>query len=383
MTSPATRRDRATVRFDAKETGGLFFGDQLRSDNGNGDIVAHVNDLTQRSATDLLRAIRRRGDFASGTSGTLLVSEVDTAFFDEEESVVAPIYFERLDDSLTLVIDYFVDHFDDEEGQSDLIRQTLAPMLQRQRMTPLEAWPDLYWGAPPWLWHARIGFSTRSRTLDELFEVGRDAIALMDAIRGGPLTRQTVGDLVRSGHARVLIGQPEGHWLDVKGQHYNLETDHGQISLAQSVTRFCNSEAGGLVIVGIITKRVPGGEDIRGINPLPRNDKMLRRYQQTLEKRVFPPPDNLSVESIHIGSDEMLMLIDVPPQPEELKPFLVHGAIVDGRIEGSFISIIRRRGESSIPITAPMIHSTLAAGRALLRRGELPPSAESREDNLS
>jgi hypothetical protein len=63
----------------------------------------------------------------------------------------------------------------------------------------------------------------------------------------------------------------------------------------------------------------------------------------------------------------MLVLIDVPPQPEELKPFLVHGAIVNGRIEGAFISIVRRRGESSIPITAPMIHSTLAAGRALLR----------------
>ena len=69
----------------------------------------------------------------------------------------------------------------------------------------------------------------------------------------------------------------------------------------------------------------------------------------------------------------MLVLLDIPPQPEELKPFLVHGAIVDGRVEGAFISIVRRRGESSIPITAPMIHSTLAAGRALLRGGELPP----------
>jgi hypothetical protein len=65
------------------------------------------------------------------------------------------------------------------------------------------------------------------------------------------------------------------------------------------------------------------------------------------------------------------MLIDIPPQPEELRPFLVHGAIVNGRVEGAFISIVRRRGESSIPITAPMIHSTLAAGRGLFRRGEI------------
>jgi hypothetical protein len=81
------------------------------------------------------------------------------------------------------------------------------------------------------------------------------------------------------------------------------------------------------------TKKIPGGEVIRSINPLPSNDRMCRRYQQALERRAYPPPDNLSVESIHIGNDEMLMLIDVPPQPEELKPFLVHGAIVDGQIE--------------------------------------------------
>jgi hypothetical protein len=192
----------------------------------------------------------------------------------------------------------------------------------------------------------------------------------------GQLTQQTAGDLVRGAHAQVLIGQPEGHWLDVKRQHYDLASDRGQISLAQAVARFCNAEMGGLVVVGMSTKRIPGGEEIRGLCPVPRDGNMVRRYQQTLERRVFPPPDSLTIESIRAG-DGMLVLIDVPPQPNELKPFLVHGAIVDGRIEGAFISIVRRRGESSIPISAPMIHSTLAAGLALLRRGELPARVES------
>jgi hypothetical protein len=354
----------------------VFFGDQLRSYDQDSNIVARVDDLRECSATDLLRAMRR-SDFLGTAISALRISEVDEIFFDEEESFVGPVSFERVDNGLTLVIDFLVDDWEDEDQQGDLIKQALVPMLKRQRMTPLEAWQDEQDAAPPWLWHARIGFSTRSRTLDELYIVGQDAIALMDAIRGGPLTRQTVGDLVRGGHARVLIGQYEWHWLDVKSQHYDLTTDSGQISLAQSVSRFCNSEAGGLVVVGMTTKKIPGGEEIRNLNPLPRNDSMPRRYQQALERRVFPPPDNLSVESILVGTDKMLMLIDVPPQPEELKPFLVHGAIIEGRAEGAFISIVRRRGESSIPITAPMIHSTLAAGRALLRRGELPAGAES------
>ena len=102
---------------------------------------------------------------------------------------------------------------------------------------------------------------------------------------------------------------------------------------------------------------------------------MLGRYQRALEDHLFPPPDNLSIEIIEMPDDEMLILTDVPPQPEELKPFLVHGAVVEGEVQGAFISIVRRRGESSIPITAPMIHSMLAAGRALLRRGELPPES--------
>lgn len=365
------------MRLDTKSAGGVFFGDRLRSYDQDSNIVARVDDLGECSATDLLRAMRRSEDALGMAISALRISEVDEDFFDEEESLVGPISFERVGDELTLVIDFVLDDCEDESQQSDLIKQALVPILKRQRMTPLEVWQDEWRVALPGLWHARIGFSTRNRTLDELYVVGQDAIALMEAIRGGPLTRQTVSDLVRGGHARVLIGQCEGHWLDIKSQHYDLTTDRGQISIAQSVTRFCNSEVGGLVVVGMTTKRIPGGEEIRSINALPRDDNMPRRYQQTLEKRVFPPPDNLSVESILVGTDKMLMLIDVPPQPEELKPFLVHGAIVDGRIEGAFISIVRRRGESSIPVTAPMIHSTLAAGRALLRRGELPARAES------
>lgn len=370
-----SRRRQATVLFDS-DTAGLFFAGQLRHDNGAGDIVAHVDDLRKCFATDLLQAIRRSDHFLLEPISTVLVSEVDKGFFDEEDSIVSPIYFERQDNSLTLVIQFLVDDYDDEEQQSRLINKILTPMLERKRMAPIKSWPDENWGAPPWLWHTRIYFNTRNRTLDELFSIGRDAINLVEALGDSELSRLTAGDLVRAGHPNVLLGQPEGHWLEVKSQHYDLASDLGQISLAQSVARFCNAETGGLIIVGASTKKVPEGEEIRRLHPLPYNARMVRRYYQALEKRLFPPPDGLSIESVNIG-DEMLLLVDVPPQPEELKPFLVHGSIVGGRIEGAFISIVRRRGEASIPITAPMIHATMAAGRALLRRGTLPEESGS------
>lgn len=186
----------------------------------------------------------------------------------------------------------------------------------------------------------------------------------------GSLNRAITADLVRAGHANALVGQTEGHWLDVKGQHYDLDSMAGKIKLAQAVAKFANAELGGVLIVGMAGKRIPGGEIVQKLCPVTIDGRMMRKYQQARESRLCPPPDLLSIEPIGKG-DLGLVLIDIPPQPEELKPFLVHGAVVDGAVEGVFISIVRRRGESSIPTTAAMIHSTLAAGRALLRPEEL------------
>ncbi|MCG7594915.1 hypothetical protein ACXYX3_28485 (plasmid) [Mycobacterium sp. C3-094] len=134
------------------------------------------------------------------------------------------------------------------------------------------------------------------------------------------------------------------------------------------------------MVIGMDTKRVPGGEIIRKICPVAIDGRTLQRCQRVIEHRLYPPPDMLRIESVPV-QDGGLMLIDVPPQPEELKPFLVHGAVIDGRTETTFISVVRRRGESSIPMTPQMIHSTLAAGRALLRRGQLPHADPSTGSN--
>ncbi|TFD35948.1 hypothetical protein E3T40_07255 [Cryobacterium sp. TMT1-19] len=140
----------------------------------------------------------------------------------------------------------------------------------------------------------------------------------------------------------------------------------GKVSLAQAVARFCNSEEGGLVIVGAETKDRGSGDNIVRICPMPTNPRVNRQYQQALHNHLYPPPDAIRLEVTQYPDGDLL-LIDIPPQPEELKPFLVHGALVDGHGEGAFISIVRRRDDVSIPTTAAMIHSTIAAGRALLR----------------
>jgi hypothetical protein len=302
----------------------------------------------------------------------VLVSEVAEGYFDEEESVVGPIAFELVDGDLTLDVTFLVNDWGDDETQARLAMSILRQYLSPHRMGVTQVWQDENYAAPPWPWHARIAFSSRARALNEIYDIGQGAIALLHAAIEGRLDRESAAHLIRANHAGALIGQWEGLWLEVKEQHYDYKSPRGQISLSQAVSRFCNAEHGGLIVIGMSTKKLPDGEQIRAVCPVPIDGRTVGRCKQALEQRLFPPPDNLSVEAIKLERDLGLIIIDVPPQPEELKPFLVHGAIVDGKVEGAFISIVRRRGETSIPLTAHMIHSTLAAGRALLRRGELP-----------
>ena len=128
------------------------------------------------------------------------------------------------------------------------------------------------------------------------------------------------------------------------------------------------------MVVGAHTKRVPGGEVIRSVPGVaPRYHDTVTRYLRVLDTHLYPPVLGLRVDEVPRPGGLAVILIEIPPQGEELKPFLVHGAITtDGETEGSFISIVQRRGEASVPITAPMIHASLAAGRALLRGAVSP-----------
>ncbi|WP_433295953.1 AlbA family DNA-binding domain-containing protein [Pseudonocardia sp. CA-142604] len=213
----------------------------------------------------------------------------------------------------------------------------------------------------------RIEFPARGKVVRDAFNFGNRVSGLISALGGANLSPFTAWGLLQGGHGDALVGQMESSWLDVKSAAYNLDSLSDKVELAQDVARFANAEQGGLLIIGMRTKRVSREEIISGLTRTTIDTRTPRRYRDIIDKRVFPPIDDLRVELFTTGSDIKLIGMYVPPQQEENKPFLVHGAIVNGRYEGGFISIVRRRGEDSIPISGPAIHSTLAAGRALLR----------------
>lgn len=332
-------------------------------------LVLHEDDLDVLLAADLRRALAAPSWVESARA-----SRTPAVHFDPEYAMVEPVAYRVAGTRLQIGIEFEQDVWDDDEDvTTSRVRALLSSLGRRHRFKVARAGPDPYrLQGPPYLWEATLIPVVGRRTLGELQQAADEALALLNATASGQLTRTTAHELLRSGRPDALIGQPEGPWLDVKRDHYDLSTTGGKVALCQAVARFANSELGGIVVVGMEAKKVPGGEEIRRLSPVPHDLRMLRRYQSALEQHLFPAPDSLDLERLDVPGG-MLVVLHLPPQPEELKPFLVHGAIVGGRAEGAFISIVRRRGESSIPVTAAAVHATLAAGRALLRRGQLPP----------
>jgi hypothetical protein len=216
----------------------------------------------------------------------------------------------------------------------------------------------------------RVAVARRGATVRDAKTISDAVEALLSRLGQGPFDAESGFGLVRAGRADLLIGMTESDWLECKSQAPPIDTDAGRIELAQDVARFANSDAPALLVIGPVTKRRGGHDTITSIKASPLKYD-TGRFHRAVDQRVFPPIDGLVIENATVGAadgnDGYVMVIFIPAQVEELKPFLVHGAIVAGKVEGAFISIVRRRGEDTIPVRPESIHATLAAGRALLR----------------
>lgn len=208
-----------------------------------------------------------------------------------------------------------------------------------------------------------------------LIECGRAVHDYLAAIRGGEYGAKTIVELLRAGHVDLLVGQVESSFLEVKSMLYNIDVsspktakERRKIELAQDVARFANGETDAVLAIGYKEAKVGDRTEISCVAPIKLARFNAAQYQAVLDERIVPPLVGLVVEQVEIGDGVGIAFIFVPRQPEEMQPYLVHGAIIGGDVEGKFFSIVQRRGEGSINITAAQIHTYIAAGRAFLRQ---------------
>lgn len=355
----STRTEKWSVRGEERR-GGI-----------DGQLVLTKQDLPDVRAVDLKSALAAHANNWRLDQIEADVSELHEDHFDEELGG-GQVGFELRQGEL-LVSVLHLGHWPNDEQEQAAVRalsRLVAPFLGHIGASLHSVEIEDSWSGPEVLAvRLRLQVPWRGRALDSLFATGESVLLLCEALGAGEVTRHAVADLVRGGCAELLVGQPEGNWLDAKSEEYDLTATRGKISLAQAVARFANAEEGGLIVIGAKAKKIPGGEEIREVRGVaPRQTDTQARYLRVLDQHLYPPVLGIRIDLVPTEDERGLIAIDIPPQPEELKPFLVHGAITaDGDTEGAFISIVQRRGEGSIPITAPMIHSTLVAGRAFLR----------------
>lgn len=337
----------------------------------------HESELGSISATDLQHALSDSAD----DDAVVVVTNTDIVWIHEDVIPASGIDFGLHDGKLVMLIDVGMEYTDDDAKLAELTSRLISPILARHGGQLVSVEHDGYYiGESPWPTLVTIRPVTRGRSLEQLYRLGVAVAAVIDAASGGELTRKPTLDLLRAGKSTALIGQPEGQWLDVKEQLYDVGQLKGKISLAQAAARFANSE-GGLVVFGMDTRKVGSGEVIAKVRPVPTDAKTVRRYRQALEQHLYPLPVGLEVEIVpasDIQHGGRLVVVHVPPQPEEVKPFLVHGAVVDGKTEGAFISIVRRHGEDTIPITAHAVHAAMSMNRVLDRLRDTTDPTEPR-----
>ena len=142
------------------------------------------------------------------------------------------------------------------------------------------------------------------------------------------------------------------------------------MELAKDVSAIANSSTGGLLVVGLATKQKSGQDVITAVHPM-SDSGQARTVRKVLDRLVYPPIEHLDVSLVPADptrpANQHLLVINVPPQPRELIPFLVIGGVAGEQVLGNYVGLFQRRGEDTLPSSAASIHAGLSAGLALLR----------------
>jgi hypothetical protein len=220
----------------------------------------------------------------------------------------------------------------------------------------------------PDVWNARFTIPDRMAPLGELIAFAHRAIRVVEA---HGYHSNAVGRLLavlRSGDAYALIGVERSEILQVR-ETLPPDGEGSQFAIAADVAAFANATHGGLLVFGVTERRLGDTERIGRVRPIELHGG-VERVRAMIEEALYPPPEGLEIDAVPVAPATVagrgLIVVAVPPQDRSLKPFLVHGACVGGRIRTRFVSVVERRGATIYTRSIAALHAELAAGRAIL-----------------
>jgi len=360
----------AAIKYEPREDTLAVKGFGPLVTHGSGDFVAPVAVVEGLTLTELKSALRRWAEDYREDGARLQVSDDSPEHFGED-SIVRPTDIGL--EAGRLVIHASVMLVEQPPPVEELTAP-LLPLLERRRAAVAHV--EAYETAGYWVATVSVVWHPPGARIRDALDFADDVEALLGAGLGGTITLSVAMDLVRASRSELLIGMHESDWLEVKSAPYRLDEPTEEIELAKDVAAMANSR-GGMILLGAKAKKLPEYEEVHAINRCRLADVSPRRYRNLIRRRVYPEVRGFDVELIADGSAGMgVVLLAIPAQDEGQKPFVVHGALVGGKVRGAFIGIPRRVGDNTVFVDPQTLHARLRAGeRALADTGGSEVSA--------
>lgn len=259
-----------------------------------------------------------------------------------------------------------------EESKLDVAEAEadLRPYLERNETTAeLSAGPEREWIGVGYYLHVKIHRDfPRGATLGDAWRLGDDARTLLAIAESGAVPRRIAVDLIRGGRWGVFKGQPESDWLEAKGAPYAEANahrgDNWRFELAKDVAAFANSPEGGIIVIGMTTQDSGDGDVITGFKEFELKQVTATTYGNYIAQHVYPRVEGFEVVRAPGGGDRRsgIAALVIPPQSPSNLPFLVRGAVSDGKILGSHVLWPVRQGNQTALLDIDGIHARLRLG---------------------
>jgi hypothetical protein len=335
----------------------------------DGAIVMPIDVVADVSVAYLEAALRKSDEYYGVDVGSLIISDTPSAQFDPDTARrVTWLSYEQ--GRLSVEAGYGVD--EDPVPRAPDLGRLVAPILSRHRASWAGMWSDDDQG-PGIVVFVTARLTGKGRSMAELYDLDTDLQSFLGAVGGDSrLSARTAADLVKGGLVRLLLGQPEGLWLDAKRDPHAIRggasADPQKWELAKDVVAFANTGADSLILFGVQTANSGAGDVLDSLHAFELTSMNADAVRAILRERVTPDLPNVEVGVVESQNGYGYGYIFIPAQPAELLPFIVSGVLIGGRYYGTHLSIPVRSTEHTAYTDASALHSMLAAGRVALRQ---------------
>lgn len=188
------------------------------------------------------------------------------------------------------------------------------------------------------------------------------------------LTRGEVLEVLTNEDLDGLLGTAENETLDFKGSPYDLSQDWQKSELAKDVSALAN-RSGGVIVIGYATQRAADSplERATAVRAVPRERINEQQYRDVIRSGVYPSLGGLQVTFVPKPDDpdKGVLFIDVPPQEQAARPFLVVEPMQgETRARGWLFGVATRSFDETETQRVGEIHALISQGMGLAPRLE-------------